>query len=225
MNKIATLAKIANRLDSLGLTREADVLDAFIRKVAEDLTPPNPEGTAAPVASTDPATTTWEDGEYKYSYNPGNDQMFIVSGPGTTAPKQVTKTSNSTAYYAIRNQYEHKMGLPKTKPVLPVDVNDENAFRAAMTPFFNSLRGKLKGEWTNKAGKKYNNNPDDAKTTLSIKFNVLKDGTIDPKTCVVTSDPPEFAWFADSSKKIILSLKGPTLTGVGPVSGRIEFDL
>ena len=36
MNKIATLAKIANRLDSLGLTKEADVLDSFIRKVAED---------------------------------------------------------------------------------------------------------------------------------------------------------------------------------------------
>lgn len=36
MNKLATLAKIANRLDSLGLTREADVLDSFIRKVAED---------------------------------------------------------------------------------------------------------------------------------------------------------------------------------------------
>jgi hypothetical protein len=36
MNKIATLAKIANRLDSLGLTREADVLDSFIRKIAED---------------------------------------------------------------------------------------------------------------------------------------------------------------------------------------------
>jgi hypothetical protein len=36
MNKIATLAKIANRLDSLGLTREADVLDNIIRKIAED---------------------------------------------------------------------------------------------------------------------------------------------------------------------------------------------
>ena len=39
MNKIATLAKIANRLDSLGLTREADVLDSFIRKIAADPIP------------------------------------------------------------------------------------------------------------------------------------------------------------------------------------------
>jgi hypothetical protein len=31
---LSKLAKIANRLDSLGLTREADVLDSFIRKVA-----------------------------------------------------------------------------------------------------------------------------------------------------------------------------------------------
>ena len=36
MNKIATLAKIANRLDSLGLTREADILDGLIRKLAEE---------------------------------------------------------------------------------------------------------------------------------------------------------------------------------------------
>ena len=33
---LSKLAKIANRLDSLGLTKEADVLDAFIRKVAAD---------------------------------------------------------------------------------------------------------------------------------------------------------------------------------------------
>jgi hypothetical protein len=33
---LSKLAKIANRLDSIGLTKEADVLDAFIRKVAED---------------------------------------------------------------------------------------------------------------------------------------------------------------------------------------------
>jgi len=31
---LSKLAKIANRLDSIGLTKEADVLDAFIRKVA-----------------------------------------------------------------------------------------------------------------------------------------------------------------------------------------------
>ena len=34
MNKIATLAKIATRLDSLGLTKEADILDGLIRKLA-----------------------------------------------------------------------------------------------------------------------------------------------------------------------------------------------
>jgi hypothetical protein len=39
MNKIATLAKIANRLDSLGLTREADALDNIIRKIAGDPAP------------------------------------------------------------------------------------------------------------------------------------------------------------------------------------------
>ena len=33
---LSKLAKIANRLDSIGLTKEADVLDAFIRKVASD---------------------------------------------------------------------------------------------------------------------------------------------------------------------------------------------
>lgn len=39
MNGLETLAKIANRLDSLGLTREADILDSFIRKVAADPVP------------------------------------------------------------------------------------------------------------------------------------------------------------------------------------------
>ena len=46
---LSKLAKIANRLDSIGLTKEADVLDAFIKKLAEDGTPAKPEGTAAPV--------------------------------------------------------------------------------------------------------------------------------------------------------------------------------
>ena len=36
MNKIATLAKIANRLDSIGLTKEADIIDSLIRKIAKD---------------------------------------------------------------------------------------------------------------------------------------------------------------------------------------------
>jgi hypothetical protein len=34
---LAKLAKIANRLDSLGLTKEADILDSYIQKVALDL--------------------------------------------------------------------------------------------------------------------------------------------------------------------------------------------
>jgi len=31
---LSKLAKIANRLDSIGLTREADTLDSFMRKIA-----------------------------------------------------------------------------------------------------------------------------------------------------------------------------------------------
>lgn len=44
MNKIATLAKIANRLDSLGLTKEADILDGLIRKLAEEGDAPQAAG-------------------------------------------------------------------------------------------------------------------------------------------------------------------------------------
>jgi hypothetical protein len=46
---LSKLAKIANRLDSIGLTKEADVLDAFIRKVAGDL-----DGTNFDTETTDP---------------------------------------------------------------------------------------------------------------------------------------------------------------------------
>ena len=41
MNKIAKLTKIANHLNSLGLTREADVLDNIIRKIAADVYVPD----------------------------------------------------------------------------------------------------------------------------------------------------------------------------------------
>jgi hypothetical protein len=77
MNKIATLAKIANRLDSLGLTKEADILDAFIKKLAEDGIPAKPEGTSAPVSI--PSTT--------YDANLGQAlQVKIKSPTVTTAP-------------------------------------------------------------------------------------------------------------------------------------------
>jgi hypothetical protein len=218
---LSKLAKIANRLDSLGLTREADVLDSFIRKVAEDAAE---AGMNAPPATKD-GTTTWEDNGYTYSYNPNTTEMFIVSGPKITAPIKITQTSNSTAYYTILNQYEAKMGLRKTVPVLPVDANDENAVRVAITPLYNSIKEKFKGEWVNQAGKKYANNPGDAKTTISVKFNILKNGTIDPKTCVVTSSSPDFAWFADICKKILLPLKGPTLTDVVPINISFGFNL
>ena len=41
---LSKLAKIATRLDSLGLTREADTLDSFMRKIAEDSEPFVPKG-------------------------------------------------------------------------------------------------------------------------------------------------------------------------------------
>ena len=47
---LSKLAKIANRLDSIGLTKEADVLDAFIRKVSNELDGTNYDTeTSAPV--------------------------------------------------------------------------------------------------------------------------------------------------------------------------------
>lgn len=51
---LSKLAKIANRLDSLGLTKEADVLDSFIRKIAT--TPPlNADVANLPYKSTFPS--------------------------------------------------------------------------------------------------------------------------------------------------------------------------
>ena len=38
------LLKVANRLDTLGLTKEADTIDAFIRKIADANVPPMAEG-------------------------------------------------------------------------------------------------------------------------------------------------------------------------------------
>lgn len=53
MNGLEKLVVVANRLDSLGLTREADVLDSFIRKVA-----------AEPIPVQDPAYPEEEEDEY-----------------------------------------------------------------------------------------------------------------------------------------------------------------
>jgi hypothetical protein len=39
MSRLSKLTKIANHLDSLGLTKEADIIDSFIRKVAVDWAP------------------------------------------------------------------------------------------------------------------------------------------------------------------------------------------
>jgi len=98
-----------------------------------------------------PVTTTWKDGEYTYSYNPGNDQMFIVSGPKMTASKQVTKTSNSTAYYTILNQYEAKMGLPKTAPTAPTAVatgmSDPQEIREMLGRVKNIKAGGVRAVW------------------------------------------------------------------------------
>lgn len=53
MNSLERLVVVANRLDSLGLTREADVLDSFIRKVA-----------AEPIPVQDPAYPEEEEDDY-----------------------------------------------------------------------------------------------------------------------------------------------------------------
>ena len=138
--------------------------------------------TTAPMgnADTGPVTTTWKDDEYTYSYNPGNGQMFIVSGPETTAPTQVTKASNPKAYYAILNQYQAKMGLPKTAPApaaaaaaAPAGLSDENEI-------FNMIKETM-SRYNLQIQSCYNNRTKqlpDLKGTWNLLFTVNKDGSV-----------------------------------------------
>ena len=147
-------------------------------------------------ADADPATTTWKDGEYTYSYNLGTDQMFIVSGPKMTAPTQVTKTSNSTAYYTIRNQYEHLMGLPKTKPVLP--LTDE-------TEIFNMIKDVM-SRYNLQIQSCYNNRTKqipDLKGIWILSFTINKNGTVkNAKATPVQGTTPDVKLEADMAKTV-----------------------
>lgn len=120
---------------------------------------------------TDPETKTWEEGGYTYTYNPNSDQAFIVSGPKITSPMQMTKNSNSAAYYTILNQYEAKMGLPKTKPVLP--LSDE-------TEIFNMIKQTM-SRYNLQIQSCYNNRTKqipDLKGTWILSFTINKDGSV-----------------------------------------------
>ena len=127
-----------------------------------------------------PKTLTWDEGGYKYSYNPGNDQMFIVSGPKMTAPTQVTKASNPKAYYAILNQYEDLMGLPKTAPApaaaaaaAPAGLSTANEIREMIGRVKNSKAGTVQAIWDSVLKQ-----DETARGKWTVSFTIKTDGTV-----------------------------------------------
>lgn len=96
---LSKLAKIANRLDSLGLTREADVLDAFIRKVATEATPagtnasPRAPSASGPIAA-DQIYTTIANDACKWLISKAKDVL-------KTYPDIVTNPNAAKAALAI----------------------------------------------------------------------------------------------------------------------------
>jgi hypothetical protein len=173
-----------------------------------------------------PVTTTWKDGEYTYSYNPGNDQMFIVSGPKMTASKQVTKTSNSTAYYTILNQYEAKMGLPKTAPTAPpapppaaatgMSDQDEiyNMIKNAMTRY----KTHLQTNYDNRLKQ-----IPDLRGTWALSFTIKTDGTVkNAKVTAVSGTTPD-KMLEDNMVKSATSWKFAALAEEQPVTWNSKF--
>jgi outer membrane biosynthesis protein TonB len=121
---------------------------------------------------------TWKDGEYTYSYNPTTREMFIVSGPKMTAPTQVTKTSNSTAYYTILNQYEDLVGLPKTAPApaaaaAPAGLSDETEIFNMIKQTMSRYNLQLQANYDNRLKQ-----IPDLKGTWILSFTVNKDGSV-----------------------------------------------
>ena len=164
--KESTLRRII-REEAVRALREADDYTIPITKA--------PEGNA----DIGPVTKTWDEGGYKYSYNPGNDQMFIVSGPKMTAPTQVTKASNPKAYYAILNQYEDLMGLPKTAPApaaaaaAPAGLSNENEIREMIGRVKNSKAGTVQAIWDSVLKQ-----DETARGKWTVSFTIKTDGTV-----------------------------------------------
>jgi hypothetical protein len=72
---LSKLAKIANRLDSIGLTKEADVLDAFIRKVAT--TPPYRDSPPNADVANLPYNSTFTSGIHPEEIQPQPGSPFL----------------------------------------------------------------------------------------------------------------------------------------------------
>ena len=126
MNKLATLAKIATRLDSLGLTKEADILDAFIRKVATDATPAGMNATpSAPSASgplaADQIYTTIANDACKWLISKAKD--VLKTYPDIVTNQDAAKAALAVAMEEVRKlKYSSDLGVGITEGNVATDV-------------------------------------------------------------------------------------------------------
>jgi len=124
----------------------------------------------------DSRTTTWEDGEYKYSYNPDTDTMYLLSGPKVTASRLLKSNVPADAgwYNSILKQYQVKMGLPITAPAaVKTDVTPPDQLAAMIQRRFGRMNGSIQASYQARLKQ-----DETLKGTWKISFVIKKDGSV-----------------------------------------------
>jgi len=75
------LIKVSNRLDSLGLTKEADYLDSVIRKLSSRREMPMGAGIEEIPENDEPMIKIKDEDGYEYEYQPNYDLGNMTSRP------------------------------------------------------------------------------------------------------------------------------------------------
>ena len=124
----------------------------------------------------DSRTTTWEDGAYKYSYNPDTDTMYLLSGPKVTAPRLLKSNVPADVgwYDSILKQYQDKMGLPRTAPTtVKTDVTPPGEIAAMIQRRFARMNGFIQSSYQARLKQ-----IPDLKGAWKISFVIKPDGSV-----------------------------------------------
>lgn len=124
----------------------------------------------------DSRTTTWEDGAYKYSYNPDTDTMYLLSGPKVTAPRLLKSNVPADVgwYDSILKQYQDKMGLPRTAPTeVKTDVTPPGELAAMIQRRFGPMNASIQASYQARLKQ-----DETLKGTWKISFVIKTDGSV-----------------------------------------------
>jgi hypothetical protein len=174
---LAKIAKIANRLDSLGLTKEADILDAYLLKTAGEETS-GPQGTNAPASEGIPLGPISVGTVSVPSSSPSLGAPLAVSAPKAPAASGTPLDADAlgqAAYNLIRDKYIHKFTnilnrLRKADPdasfsaTFSFKINKDGSVDPASIKV--ACEPDIKSSWTDQSGVHPTLLSDDLKTEI-----------------------------------------------------------